>query len=149
MVLHCRRCSAKDASRRGITLLEVLIATSIFTFSLVAILNLMGLGHDSRLSARLDAESALRCESVMGEYISGMRDLVAESDAQFDDDETGNWYFSTIVDEGPGESLLKVTVEVEHRISDSESNSYFLLTRYVRDPQLFIDAALDAGTSDE
>lgn len=132
------------SQRRGITLLEVILATAIFLGALTAILQLMRLGHDSRVSARLDAEAALLCESKMGEYVSGMSDLTSASQANFDDDTLNEWVYSTTIDDGGGESLLLVTVLVEHMMLDESVNSYFQLTRLMRDPQLFLDAALAA-----
>jgi general secretion pathway protein I len=135
--------------RSGITLLEVILATAIFLGSLTAILQLMRLGHDSRVSAKLDAEAALRCESKMGEYVSGMSAVAATSQTPLDDDINSEWTYSTTIDDGGGESLLLVTVLVEHTTIDERVNAYFQLTRLMRDPQLFLDAALAADMEDE
>lgn len=135
--------------RTGITLLEVILATAIFLGALTAILQLMRLGHDSRVSARLDAQATLLCESKMGEYVSGMIELTAVSEAAFEDDASEEWTYSTTIDDGGGESLLMVTVLVEHRMMDESVNSYFQLTRLMRDPQLFLDAALELVDTEE
>ena len=76
---------SRTARRSGISLLEVLISTAIFLGALTAILQIMRVGHESRLSARLDAEAALRCESLMGEYVSGILPLKAEAAVPFPD----------------------------------------------------------------
>jgi hypothetical protein len=131
-----------SADRSGITLLEVLLATAIFMGSLTAILQVMRVGHDSRISAKLDSEAALRCESLMGELVSGISPLTSESNQPFTDSE--NWRYSVTVEEGPGESLLLISVRVEHVIAEQLPNSAFLLVRLMRDPQLFLDAAMAA-----
>ncbi|MCP4785439.1 MAG: hypothetical protein GY903_24735 [Fuerstiella sp.] len=131
-----------NAGRSGITLLEVLLATAIFMGSLTAILQVMRVGHDSRLSAKLDSEAALRCESKLSELISGISPLTSESNQPFEDSE--NWRYTITVEEGPGESLLLVSVRVEHVIAEQLPNSTFLLVRLMRDPQLFLDAAMAA-----
>ncbi len=128
--------------RSGITLLEVLLSTAIFLGALTAILQIMRVGHDSRLSARLDAESALRCESLMGEYVAGIMPLKAESDTPFPDSD--EWQYTTEIEDGGGTSLLKLTVLVQHVVNEKQVNSYFLLSRLMRDPQLFLDAAMAA-----
>ena len=144
-----RRTAPHDSARSGITLLEVLLATAIFLAALTAILQIMNVGHDSRLSARLDAEAALRCESLMGEYVSGMSPLVAESKTPFADDTNEEWVYSTVIEDGGGESLLLITVIVEHLVNGEQVNSYFELSRLMRDPQLFLDAALSAAETED
>jgi len=57
----------------------------------------------------------------------------------FDDDP--NWVWTTTVTDQGSTSLLQVDVEVKHKIAGDRVNSYSILTRYVRDPQLFLDAA--------
>lgn len=142
--LVSRPKSHAHSGRAGITLLEVILATAIFLGSLTAILQLMRLGHDSRLSAGLEAECALRCESLMAEYVSGMRELTAESQVPFDDSNGTEWTYSTVIDDADGESLLLITTVVEHMTTDEKVNAYFQLKRMMRDPQLFLDAALAA-----
>lgn len=137
---------ATAVSRRaGITLLEVLISTAIFLGAWTAILQIMSIGHDSRLSARLDAEAALRCESLMGEYVSGIAPLTAEAAQPLSG--STEWRYTTTIEEGGGDSLLKLTVQVEHVVNDRVS-SYFQLSRLMRDPQLFLDAAMAADEAE-
>jgi general secretion pathway protein I len=146
---------SRTARRSGISLLEVLISTAIFLGALTAILQIMRVGHESRLSARLDAEAALRCESLMGEYVSGILPLKAEAAVPFPDSgelsSSEAWQYTTEVEDGGGTSLLKVTVLVEHVVNGTQANSYFQLSRLMRDPQLFLDAAMAAeeAESDE
>lgn len=130
------------AGRSGLTLLEVLVSTAIFLGALTAIVQIMRLGHDSRLSVKLDSESALRCESLMGECVSGIRPLNDESNQPFEGEV--NWRYSVQIDNSDDSGLLTVTVRVEHVIGEQPANSYFQLTRLMRDPQLFLDAAMEA-----
>ena len=132
--------------RRGLTLLEVILATAIFLGALTAILQLMSLGHDSRISAKLDAEAALRCETRMGRLVAGMDELTADSQP-FEDNE--NWIWTTEVNDGGATDLLLVSVRVEHAATEQLPNSSFTLVRLMRDPQLFLDAALAASASEE
>ena len=141
-----RQKHARNPARRGLTLLEVILATAIFLGALTAILQLMSLGHDSRISAKLDAEAALRCESKMGRLVSGMDELVADSQP-FEDNE--NWVWTTEINDGGATDLLLISVRVEHAATEQLPNSSFTLVRLMRDPQLFLDAALAASASEE
>lgn len=131
--------------RSGLTLMEVLLSTAIFMGSLTAILGIIQMGHESRLSARLDAEAALRCESLMGEYVSGVAPLTSEAGVPFEDSD--EWRYTTTVEDADGESLLKVVVLVQH-LAGEQVNSYSMLTRMMRDPQLFLDAAMESEAAE-
>ena len=133
-------------TRRGMTLLEVILATAIFLGALTAILQLMNLGHDSRLSARLDAEAALRCEDKLARIVSGMDEFVADSQP-FDDNP--NWTWTSEISDGGATDLMLVSVRVQHNATDQLPNSSFTLVRLMRDPQLFLDAALSASGSED
>lgn len=135
--------------RAGVSLIEVVISVAIFLASLTAIMSLLDTGSQARLSVQLDAEAALRAESLMGEYLSGMRDMVATSEQPFENDADSGWTFTTTVEPSDGESLLKLTVVVVHTANGSEVNSSFRLMRLCRDPQLFLDAAMAASEGAE
>lgn len=125
--------------RPGLTLLEVLVSTAIFVASLVGIMQILNTGHRSRIESVLDAEAALRCESIMGEILAGVHAMNSTDEQTFEDD--ANWVWSAMVTDQGSTSLLEVEVEVKHKIAGDRVNSYFILNRYVRDPQLFLDAA--------
>ncbi len=128
--------------RSGLTLLEVLVSTAIFLGALTAIMQVMRVGHDSRLSARMDAEAALRCETVMGEIVAGIQQPVSVSNQQFEGEE--NWMYSVEVGDGGCTSLLQVTVHVQYDVGQEYPISQYQLSRLMRDPQLFLDAAMAA-----
>lgn len=128
--------------RSGLSLLEIIISVAIFMASLAAIMEGLQIGRRSELSARLQSEAVLRCETVMGEILSGVREASSAQGNSFDDDETGNWEWTAEVTEAGTTGLLQVTVLVEHRPGGEEPNAAFTLVRLMRDPQLFLDAAL-------
>lgn len=130
--------------RSGLTIIEVIVATAIFLGALGVIIQIMNLGDSARVSATLDAEAALRCESVMGEIVSGVRTMVPVSQEPFEDSD--RWKATVFVEDGGGDSLMKITVITEHSEGDAIPNSSFRLVRYMRDPQLFVDAAMTSGT---
>ena len=107
---------------------------------------LLNTGRESEVSARLKTEAILRCEAKMAEIVAGIEQAVSATDETFPDDEIGHWHWSADVGSGSAISLLQITVIVEHLPDGKNPNAAFTLTRYMRDPQLFIDAALsEAG----
>lgn len=134
--------AASFQSRSGLSLLEIIISVAIFMASLAAIMEGLQIGRRSELSARLQSEAVLRCETVMGEILSGVKEAASAQGNPFDDDETGNWEWTAEVTEAGTTGLLQVTVLVEHRPGGEEPNAAFTLVRFMRDPQLFLDAAL-------
>ena len=142
-----RACPARGltfeaVTRSGMSLLEVLISVAIFLGSLTAIMQVLNVGQRAELATRLQTEAILKCEAKMAEFISGIEEATTSQGGTFEDDETGNWKWDAEVTDSGIVSLLQVTVKVEHMISDDEANAAFTLSRYMRDPQLFIDAAL-------
>lgn len=131
-------------SRAGLSLLEVLLATAIFIGSLVAIMQSLRIGADNEISARMDSEAALRCEAVMAELVAGVRGLESAADQAFDDG-AANWFFDVQVEDAGVSGLLKLTVTVRHSPNEGVETTSVSLDRYLRDPQLFIDAAASAS----
>lgn len=141
---HRRRIGRLTKNQRaGVSLLEVVISVAIFLAALTAILSLLDMGNQSRLSVSLDAKAAILCESAMAEYVSGYRDLISTTDEPIENED--NWSMTTSVEPADGESLLKVTVLVKHTVNENNVNSSFRLMRLMRDPQLFLDAAMTAS----
>lgn len=132
----------RTSNRNGLSLLEIIISVAIFMASLAAIMEGLQIGRRSELSARLQSEAVLRCEAVMGEILSGVKEATSVQGNRFDDDETGNWEWAAEVTLAGATGLLQVTVLVEHRPGGEEPNAAFTLVRLMRDPQLFLDAAL-------
>lgn len=137
--------TAEDQSRNGLSLLEVIISVAIFLGALTAVMEGLATGQRSELSARLQSEAVLRCEAKMGEIICGATEAASTQNNPFDDDDTGNWEWSVQVGEGGAAGLLEITVLVEHKPGGDEPNAGFSLVRFMRDPQLFLDAALQGG----
>lgn len=129
-------------NRAGLSLLEVLIATAIFMASLTAIMHIFGLGRQAELLTQLETEALLRCESTLGELVSGLRPLTSLSGQAFEDEAEG-WIYGVDV-QTQSEGLLLVTVQVDHVLNNGDVNASYTLVRMMRDPQLFLDAALAA-----
>ncbi len=137
--------SLRVSNRHGLTLLEVIISVAIFLGGLTAIMQGLAMGQRSELSARLQSEAVLRSEATMGEIICGASPATSSQGNRFDDDEIGNWEWSAVVSETGTSGLLQVTVTVEHKPGGEDPNASFTLIRYMRDPQIFLDAALQGS----
>jgi general secretion pathway protein I len=144
------RGAASD--RHGLTLLEVLISVTIFFASLTAILQILSMGRQSEMMTRLQTEAILRCEAKMEEVISGVQELTSVSDETMSDPAgeegggSGTWQWSLQSDSTETTGLLQVTVTVNYVIPDTDPIASFSLMRYLRDPQLFLEAASTGST---
>lgn len=137
-------CSPGLRSKRaGLSLLEVLISVAIFLGAMTAIIFALNSGQRSEIAARLQSEAVLRCETVMGEIVSGVSEATSSDGNRFTDDEEGRWQWSAQVTDAGVTGLLQVTVVVEHRPNGDQPNASFSLVRYMRDPQIFLDAAME------
>ena len=137
-----KSCQNSDTSipvRRGITLFEVLLALGIFLGALAAIGQIVDVGTVASNKGRLQSEAVLSCETKLAEVISGIEPLAGVQGQSFADE--ADWTWSLTIADGPHPDLLHLSVEVSHARPNGTSNADFTLTRLVRDPQLFIDAA--------
>ena len=135
-----RAVSCHPRRRSGLTLLEVLVSTSIFVASLVGIMQILAMGHRSRMDSVLETEAALRCETVFAELLSGVHPLAGTSEQNFEDD--ADWIWSATVVEQGHTSLLQVEVTVQYQPVDrAQPGALISLKRFVRDPALFSETA--------
>ncbi len=142
---RCRHIAA--ACRGGLTLLEVLLAVSVFLGAMTALSQLITTGSRAAVQAQLRTEAILRCETKLSEVLAGVDGMQSTSDAPFPDDPK-HWKWSLQVLGGPHADLIELQVTVTHLAESGASNVSYSLNRYVRDPQLFLDAAAAAAESE-
>lgn len=139
--------------RSGITLLEVVLALAIFIAAFAVISQILNNGSRTATKAQLTSEAVFRCEKQMNSLLSGVVPLQSASQVPFDDISSagtglsGNnqWRWTANVLESGITNLLQVEVIVEHiREVDGQPNASFMLTRLIRDPQMYFDAALES-----
>lgn len=131
--------------RKGLTLFELLLALAIFLASLAALAQLLASGSRAAAQAKLQTEAILRCESKLGELVSGIAPITAVAGGTFADDPRWSWQ-STAAD-GPWPNLQLVEVRVSHAGRNSLGHSTYTLRRYVRDPRLFVKSAASRPAS--
>lgn len=152
--ISARRCLSRSGirsgGRAGITLLEVLVSVAIFLGALTTIMQLLSIGKRAEMMTRLQTEAIMRCEAKMAEVVSGAQPLDSISDEAFPDSEgSGVWQWSLESNNADTSGLLQVTVRVRYVLQSDDEVTSFELQRYLRDPQIFIDAALTASEDSE
>ena len=123
--------------RRGLSLLEVMLALTIFGMSMVALGELIRLGARCSTEARELTTAQLYGESIMAEIVAGHRmpDPVMEP-TPVEIGASGvdpDWLFSIQVAPAEQPNLVSVTVLVERSIPDRRRTT-FSLVRWIPDP---------------
>jgi hypothetical protein len=134
-----------DSSRAGISLFEVVLALSIFLGAVVALSQLTNNGMRTAISARLQTQAVLRCESKLAEVTAGVEPLEDVTDQPLEDDE--NWMWSLASAAGPHGDVLNVAVSVRYDGGNQRSSASYTLTRLLRDPAVFEEAAVAEATA--
>lgn len=125
----------KTTSRRGLTLLEVVLALAILVGSYAVLSQLVGVGVKAAANGRDLTRGQLLAESVMSEIVVGILQPQSLSNMQVPTDP--GWVVSSLVQPTRYQGIVQVTVIVR-RVDDLSGRSEFLLTRWLRDPSLEI-----------
>ena len=123
--------------RRGLTLFEVLLALVIFVGAFSAIGQLLNSGIRGALQSRHRLLAAQMCQSKLGELVCGAIPLKSSQEVYADDPA---WSSTVVVLPAPVSGLMLVQVTVQRTSKNQQAEVKFTLTRYVRDPQLYIAA---------
>jgi general secretion pathway protein I len=142
-----RRHLQSLSSRTGLTLYEVVLSLTLFLGAMLAISQIISTGSRAAVQSRLQTQAILRCESKLSEILAGVEPMESVSNTQFEE-ETAKWVWSLEIGPGPHEALLDLTVSVSHISQDGNPDSTYSLRRFVRDPQLFVDAAEAAAEAE-
>jgi general secretion pathway protein I len=134
----------RSKPRKGLSLLEVIVALSIFLFALVAIARLVNLGSDLALDVEQRSRATQLCQSKLSEVVSGAVTLTSQSDTPFDEDP--NWTWSLDCEQTSVTGLWNVTVKASHQGSDGNKVLMCSLSQMVLDPSIR-GTSYDAVTS--
>src|SRR5262245_38017090 len=105
-----------NRKRRGLSLMEILIALSIFLFSLIVIGKLITLSGDRALDVQQQSEAAQLCQTKLAEVIAGVVQLSSQSDVPFDEAPDYHWSLDAESDSTP--NLWRVQVRVTRERPD-------------------------------
>lgn len=124
----------------GFTLLEVVIAVAVLLGAITVLFQLINVGHRSSIQSKLRSDAVLIAETKMNEAVGGVIEMQSTSEAELED--YPDWLWSLTVEDAGLDGLLQVTVTVRRDTTDVTVAHEYSMTRLIRDPQMFIDAAL-------
>jgi hypothetical protein len=137
-------CSTRSPSptrprqRRGLSLLEVIIALAILILAIVAINRLVDIGTDRGTDARLYTRGTRLAQGKMAEVEAGLVGVSSESEGQFEGDD-GAWSFQVLPQPAGPPNLYTVTVRVTRDVQGRPIE--VTLTQMVFDPTRMGSAA--------
>src|SRR2546428_1079685 len=102
--------------RRGLTLLEVLIALGIFLMSFAAICTMITMSGDRALDVQQQGQATQLAQAKLAEVAAGVVPLSGQNDVPFDEDPNFLWSLDAVQSDIAG--LWKVTVRVTLQRSD-------------------------------
>lgn len=131
-----RRCTeslrvAANQPRRGLSLLEVLVALAIFLFSLVALSQLIDVGSANARDVRWLGRASALAQSRMAEVMAGSLPLTSQGDSACDEDPDWNWSMDAEPGAAPG--LYSVHIVISRQRPDG-SRFETALNQMVLDP---------------
>jgi general secretion pathway protein I len=131
-MIHPSLKKARRCPRRGLTLLEVIVALAIFVVSMSAVGNLLYIGTQRSMEAQQQALALIKCQSKMSEVIGGSVPLSSQNGVAFEED--SNWIWSMDATQQDAANLYAVKITVYRQNSDGPKVEVSL-SQMVFDPQ--------------
>lgn len=125
-------CKSAACKRRGLTLLEVILAILILGLSMIALGHLVRLGSQAAVDAKNLSEAQVLCESKMSELSAGLLPLQSSSSASVESAPLWKYTIAVSTSELPG--LLLVEVAVQQDPTQFNMPITYSLYRYMLDP---------------
>jgi prepilin-type N-terminal cleavage/methylation domain-containing protein len=139
MKLHPHRFLANHSTtRRGMTLLEVMLSLLVLVVALAGIAALTSLGRQAGADARDLTMGQLLCEGKMAEIAAGVTSA-GNSQGRFPSDP--DWTFSVTSSSAGTPGLLNVRVTVTQDPATYTQPLEFVLVRWVPDPDFAAELA--------
>ena len=135
------RISGSHFRRRGLTLLEVLVATAIFLVALGGLTQLLTVANNAAYEARVLSQAGQLAQTKLAELRAGIQTLQSVSDDELEEDPSFRW--SLDVSEGPAPNLSLATVRV-YRLRPNLTPIQVELSEYVLSPEM-IGSTMDVG----
>jgi general secretion pathway protein I len=135
--------------RAGFSLIEVLVALTIFLLSLAALARLVDMGIDRQIDAQLKVQGSRLAQSKMAEVVSGSlnpgQSGISGGSGKFDDD--SSWSWTMTAEQQTAFNLYLVTVTVTHENRGQPFN--VVLAQMVYDPTQIGSAQAAAATTSQ
>jgi prepilin-type N-terminal cleavage/methylation domain-containing protein len=132
------RSKSAVLTRRGLSLLEVILAIAILGLSIVALGQLVRLGSQAAVDAQNLNQAQVLCESKMSEISAGL--LPRQSSSLAAIESASDWQYSVVVSTSDLPGLLLVEVAVQQDPSQFTRPMKFSLVRFMVDPDYQPDA---------
>lgn len=116
--------------RRGITLLEIVLALGLAAVAMSLLAQLVAIGSDAAASARDRSTAQVVAESVMAEFTSGVAAPVGTSGVWEADP---MWAYDVSVASGTSATMNVITVTVAHNVESARPTT-FSLTQWLAIP---------------
>lgn len=117
-------------SRRGLSLIEVMLAIALLGTSMVIIYQLMGIGYRSAMEAQMQTDAAILVDSKVAEISAGVIELENASGVPIE--EAPDWLYSVQIENSEQVGLLRVLVQVER--ADTTEPVSISVIRFMPDP---------------
>jgi hypothetical protein len=150
--------------RNGMTMYEVVLSLAILMGSMAVLGQLISTGSRAATQSRLRTQAMLLCQTKMAEVIAGSVLMQAVNDDVLESTATGDWVWSLQVVGGasqgggltsgdsaavsanqtaaaPHADLVRLDVSVSRITRDKTVAVTQTLTRFIRNPQLYVEAA--------
>jgi prepilin-type N-terminal cleavage/methylation domain-containing protein len=135
----------RPPARRGLSLLEVLLALAILSLAMAAIGKLVDVGTDRGNDARFTTRGTRLAQSKMAEVSAGLIPISGGTSGQFDNDD-GAWSFEVASTPATPPNLYTVTVTVSRSVQGRTTQ--LTLSQMMFDPtQMGTAAQAEATTS--
>jgi general secretion pathway protein I len=129
--------------RRGLSLLEVLLALAILGGSLAAIGELMRIGARSAEASRDQTTAQLLGETVMSQIAAGLLPPQAVSSAQIDDPMFQlEWSYSIVIEQVDQQGLIAVWVTIQQSADVAARPVAYTLARWMIDPEFLAETVI-------
>ena len=125
---------ARRPSRRGLSLLEVILALTILALALTVLGDLVSLGTRSAASARDLTRAQLLCESKLAELTSGVVAIAPLQQVELEMDP--DWLYTVDVQPVASSGLVALTITVEQHVESRRHAAMYSLTRWIPDPDI-------------
>ena len=124
-----------NTARRGLSLLEVLVATAIFLFSMIALGRLIILSGDISMEVQQQAQAAHLAQSKLAEVVAGAVPLESQSDVPFDEDPDWQWSLDAQTDQSVT-GIYRVQVKVSRTHANTNRRIESTLSQILLDPSI-------------
>ena len=138
------RFNTTMSSRKGLSLLEVILSIAILGLSMVAIGHLFNLGFRSAADVQLRSEANMIAETTMAEISAGIIDLSSGGGLA---EGSPRWQYEINSQESRQPGLLSVTVRVSLANDPGNNNVSVSLVRFLVDPSFEPEQPTASGSS--